>query len=183
LKNVLLEQIPGRRHSHIVRFALFFALVLFLFSTPVRAETHDAEHALKQKLVQWLEQGWSHKAGDPPFDFQSKVGFFYSRSPSDVILFDELDPNKTVHRSAESHGAVWGKMLGGTNFTTSVIDGPHLVLSGDLAAATVIYRVNIQAADGVQTADVIGNFVLRKGAEGWKIIREHGSALPPQKAK
>lgn len=127
----------------------------------------------------WILKGWEHHPGDPPFSFREKLGRFYDWSASDVMLFDDFDPERRVARSAAAYGAIWEPIFRGNRSARhTVTDGPDVAPgSGDLTASSLEFTALIEPRDGKPVGiRTRSDLVWRCGAQGWKIVREHNSS-------
>lgn len=131
----------------------------------------------------WILTGWEYKASDGPFHFRQKLGAYYDFSSPDVVLYDDFDPEHRVVRSAEAYGAVWEPNFAPLRSAQhGVALGPFVTYSGELATSTLQFVARLEKKDGTVTGiRTHSSLVWRRGAAGWKIIREHNSSviIPP----
>jgi ketosteroid isomerase-like protein len=127
----------------------------------------------------WILTGWEKRAGDPPWEFDAKLGRFYDGSSDAVHLYDDFDPAHRVARSAAEYAAIWTPPFTALRSAHhAVIDGPDVLLgTGDLATSTLEFAARLEAADrkiiGIRTRSTT---VWRCRGGAWKIVREHNSS-------
>lgn len=173
----------GSRRRGYVTCLLQIATVIMSASTlgsvAMAASPSVDRRAISKLTQEWLTQGWRHLAEDPAFDFKTRLGRFYDWTAKDVYLFDDFDPQKRIARSPADYGAVWNAALPALKtFSNRVIGEPDIQVAGDLAVETVIYEITFELGDGkVRQNRILDTVVWRRGAAGWKIIREQGSGL------
>lgn len=127
----------------------------------------------------WILQGWEYHPGDPQFGFREKLGRFYDWSASDVVLFDDFDPQRRVARTAAAYGAIWEPIFRGNRSARhTVSDGPDVATgTGDLAASSLEFTALIEPTDGKPVGiRTRSDLVWRCRPAGWKIMREHNSS-------
>ncbi|HOO22022.1 MAG TPA: nuclear transport factor 2 family protein [Kiritimatiellia bacterium] len=132
---------------------------------------------IKRLATEWLEVGWRHMPGDPPFNFKRQLSKFYDWESKDVYLFDDIDPQKRVARSPGAYGAIWDEMLQGWNFSNKVEPINDVLVSGDIAVAPVFYNITVDLGKEILKSRILSMVTFRRTADGWKIIREQGSGL------
>lgn len=162
--------------------ALTAALSLALWGRAARpAEDPAATVAALHR--NWILTGWEYQASDGPFSFRQKLGAYYDFSAPDVVLYDNFDPQHRIVRSAVAYGAVWEPNFAALRSAYhGVALGPFVACSGDLAASTLQFVARLEKKDGSVTGiRTLSSLVWRRGAAGWKIIREHNSSviIPP----
>ncbi|MCG8923064.1 nuclear transport factor 2 family protein [Lentzea sp. CC55] len=120
--------------------------------------------------------GWDRREGDEPFDFRRVFGEFYDFGAPDVRLYDDFDPEHRVATSAAAYGEIWTPAFQGmTSAHHAVDDGPHVLVSGDLAASTLRFAARIATPDAVTDIRTTTSLVWRRTPDGWRIVREHNS--------
>ena len=84
---------------------------------------------------EWIMTGWEKRTGDAPFDFRTKLGKYYDWSSTDVLLYDDLAPERRMARSAEAYGAMWTPIfVSQREVRHAVVDGPDAIIGGELDA-------------------------------------------------
>lgn len=140
----------------------------------------DSSGSVADLHKEWILVGWDKKAGDPPFDFRSKLGKYYDLTSPDVLLYDDFEPQHRVARSADEYGSFWAQPFTQLRSARhSVVDGPAVVAGKDLATSALEFAAALETADG----KIIGirarsTLVWRCHGDGWKIVREHNSSRP-----
>ncbi|ANF57600.1 nuclear transport factor 2 family protein [Halotalea alkalilenta] len=125
---------------------------------------------------EWIMVGWEKHRGDS-FDFRERLGHLYHWDSSDVVLYDNYDPQHRVGRSASEWASLWtGPFNELREARHSVMDGPDVIDGGRLAASTLEFAARLETAQG----EIIGNrartsLVWECTSDGWKIVREHTS--------
>jgi ketosteroid isomerase-like protein len=127
---------------------------------------------------EWILVGWEKKPGDGPLNFREKLGKYYNWSAPDVILYDDFEPKRRVAHSAAEYGSFWEPPFTALRSARHrVVDGPHVLVSGNLAASTLQFAARLEGGDGKVTGiRTFTSLAWRKGGDGWKIIREHNSS-------
>lgn len=126
----------------------------------------------------WIEDGWRHQAQAAPFDFDQQLGRYYDRGV-DLILHDNADPELRIATSAARYRAVWNDLIPRLRSLDNRLTAPPDVLaSADLAVVTLRFESRFEAADGsIKIVPTLATLVWRRTETGWRIVREHGSAL------
>ncbi|HEV7334329.1 MAG TPA: hypothetical protein VGO06_00050 [Bosea sp. (in: a-proteobacteria)] len=134
---------------------------------------------------EWIMTGWEKRTGDAPFDFKTKLGKYYDWSSTDVLLYDDLAPERRMARSAEAYGAMWTPIfVSQREVRHAVVDGPDAIIGGELATSTLEFAARLEAGDGrISGIRDRSTLVWRCGAEGWRIVREHNSSYPVDRAE
>lgn len=134
---------------------------------------------------EWIMVGWEKHVGDAPFDFREKLGLFYDWSGSDVLLYDDLAPGRQMAKSAAAYGEMWTPIFSSQREVRhSVVDGPDALVGGELATSTLEFAARLEGPDGaVNGIRDRSTLAWRCGAEGWKIVREHNSSYPVDRAE
>lgn len=142
------------------------------------AECNEARH-VADLIREWVEVGWRHLESDPPFNFHDRLEKFYDWSSPDVVLFDNLDPEKRINYSAKDYAAIWDASLPSLKkLTNELVGEPAVYVSGNLAIVEVSFITRFQLVDGTDhEAPTFSSLVWRKSEKGWRIIREHGTGL------
>lgn len=145
----------------------------------VGTQSEDAAR-IRALICRWVTDGWHLERGQK-FNFRRLLESYYDWDSADVILHDTADPNRTVTRSAAEYAAVWDIALATlVALDNTVIDGPHVTVSGDVAVADVCFRSRFEFGNGdVDVAPTRSSLALRRKGNCWLIFREHGSALDP----
>ncbi|WP_375437323.1 YybH family protein [uncultured Hymenobacter sp.] len=142
------------------------------------AHTSDDQAAVAALHREWILVGWEKKAGDGPLNFREKLGKYYSWSAPDVLLYDDFEPQRRVAHSATEYGSFWEPPF--TKLRSAhhrVVDGPHVVVSGNLATSVLQFVARLEGSDGKITGiRTYTSLVWRQEKDGWKIIREHNSS-------
>ncbi|MFB8282305.1 YybH family protein [Nocardia colli] len=138
-----------------------------------RMETVAAEH------VRWL-WGWDRKQGDPPFDLRAIQGEFYDWEAEDLLLYDDADPEHRVARSAEEYRSLWEPVFDQLVAADHrLADGPHVLVSGDLAVSRLVFIARLISADGTETGlRATSSLTWRCDANGWRIVWDHTTSVP-----
>ncbi|WP_338763377.1 nuclear transport factor 2 family protein [Nocardia vulneris] len=128
--------------------------------------------------LRWL-WGWDRKPGDPPFDFRAVQGEFYDWAAEDVLLYDDADPEHRVARSAEEYRSRWEPVFDQLVAADHrLADGPHVLMSGDLAASRLVFIARLVSADGTETGlRATSSLTWRRGVAGWRIVWDHTSSV------
>lgn len=135
-------------------------------------------------VIDWVTRGWHLERGEA-FDFRKRLGRFYDWESDAVLLHDNADAGCTLNRSAAEYAALWDRTLVKlTALSNTIDDGPHVVVSGDLAVADVCFTTRFEFdGDHVDIAPTRSSLALRRKGPHWTIFREHGSALRPSCSK
>lgn len=136
---------------------------------------------IRELITEWALVGWRHLETDPPYVFRDRLGKFYDWESSDVILHDNADAQRRVTTSAAEYAAIWDEMVPSLKTLSNRLLGePDIMVEGNLALVSVKFASRFEGADGtVDEAPTLSSLVLRRGPDGWKIFREHGSSLVP----
>lgn len=136
---------------------------------------------IRELITEWALVGWRHLETDPQYVFRDRLGKFYDWESSEVILHDNADAQRRVTTSATEYGAIWDEMVPSLKTLSNRLLGePDIMVEGDLALVSVKFASRFESADGtVDEAPTLSSLVLRRGPDGWKIFREHGSSLVP----
>ncbi|MEU7141474.1 nuclear transport factor 2 family protein [Nocardia sp. NPDC046473] len=128
--------------------------------------------------VRWL-WGWDRQQGDPPFDLRAVQGEFYDWDAEDVLLYDDADPEHRVARSAEEYRSLWEPVFERLVAADHrLADGPHVLVSGDLAASRLVFLARLVSADGTETGlRATSSLTWRRAAAGWRIVWDHTSSV------
>jgi len=123
--------------------------------------------------------GWERSDGDGPFSFGETFAQYYDWDSTDVLLYDDFDPQHRVAASALGYGAIWEPIFNTVRNANHVIaDGPHAVLSADLAASSLVFLARIEPLTGdISLIRTTTALVWRRTTDGWRIIREHNSTV------
>jgi len=165
---------------------LLFAVALS--SLPVAAQTTGTGSAAGtcaatgpasagERHREWIMVGWEKRRGDPPFDFNARLGHFYHPDSGDMRLYDDFDPQQRVARSAGEWAEVWTEPFTALRAARhAVMDGPDVIGDHELAASTLEFAARLETAD----AEIAGvrarsSLVWQCTADGWRIVREHTS--------
>ncbi len=162
--------------------ALTAALSLALWARAAR-HAEDPVATVAALHRNWILTGWEYQASDGLFNFRQKLGAYYDFSLSDVVLYDDFDPQHRIVRSAAAYGAVWEPNFAALRSAHhGVALGPFVTYSGELATSTLQFVARLEKKDGSVTGiRTLSSLVWRRGATGWKIIQEHNSSviIPP----
>jgi hypothetical protein len=132
------------------------------------------------KLAQdWVEAGWRHTPSEP-FNFRARLERFYDWSSEGTQFFDDFDRKRRVNMNVAQYAAIWDEVIPGMRRLTNVMVGhPRTLVSSDLAVMSVRFITSFVTAEGEEgRAHTLSSLVWRRSADGWRIIREHGSGLP-----
>jgi len=133
------------------------------------------ERLIADLHVRWVF-GWERNEGDAPFDFRCTFGELYDFDSPDLRLYDNFDPEQRVATTATGYGSIWepqfDRMVSAHH---AVDDGPHVLVSHDLAASTLAFVARITTPDGVTDIRTTTSLVWRRTPDGWRIVREHNS--------
>lgn len=134
--------------------------------------------AVAERHRSWVF-GWERHEDDAPFGFDRTFGDYYDHSFEAVILYDDFDPQHRVARHPSEYGAIWEPGFNGLRSAHHlVVDGPHVVSSGELAASTLVFVARLESLEGRVTGiHTTTSLVWRATESGWKIIREHNSSV------
>lgn len=128
---------------------------------------------------QWVEIGWRHSA-EEPFDFRHRLQNFYDWSPDGTQFFDDFDPERRICTEAAQYAAIWDKRIPASlqTLTNVTLCDPSTLVSGDLAVMSVQFMTSFKTTEGISgKSHTLSSLVWRRFPQGWRIIREHGSAL------
>jgi len=131
-------------------------------------------------LVQdWVEIGWRHTP-EAPFNFRERLEHFYDWSFEGTQFFDDFDQKRRVNMNVAHYAAIWDEVIPRMRRLTNVLVGrPSTLVSSDLAVTSVQFITSFVTAEGEEgRAHTLSSLVWRRSADGWRIIREHGSGLP-----
>ncbi|MBU8826312.1 nuclear transport factor 2 family protein [Mycolicibacterium goodii] len=144
----------------------------------------DNAAAIRAFISRWVTVGWHLERGEK-FDFRRLLESYYDWDSADVLLHDNADPDRTLSRSAAEYATIWDTTLKKlVTLDNTVIDGPYVTVSGDLAVADVCFRSRFEFDNGdVDVVPTRSTLALRRRGEHWLIFREHGSALSPANGK
>lgn len=150
-------------------------------TSPQQANTESEDVAQVRAFVsRWVTDGWHLERGQT-FEFRRLLKAYYDWDSADVLLHDNADPDRTLCRSAAEYATLWDNTLTKlVALDNTVLDGPHVAVSGDLAVADVCFRSRFEFDGGdVDVVPTRSTLALRRKGELWLIFREHGSALSP----
>ncbi len=146
-------------------------------ATPACASNGDVSVSALSR--EWILVGWERKAGDGPLNFREKLGRFYDWSASDVVLYDDFDPQHRVVRSPAEYGAIWEPGFSALKTAHHrLLSGPFVLASGNLAVATFQWAARLEGRDGKVTGlRSFSTLTWRCTGDDWKIVREHNSSV------
>lgn len=147
-----------------------------------QSDSSQSDVTVLNKLVRdWVETGWRHTP-EEPFDFRGRLERFYDWSFEGTQFFDDFDQKRRVNQDVAQYAAIWDEVIPRMRRLTNVMVGqPSTLVSSDLAVMSVQFVTSFVTAEGEEgRADTLSSLVWRRSADGWRIIREHGSALPSQ---
>lgn len=123
--------------------------------------------------------GWERNLGDAPFSFRERLGSFYDWSFEGVMLYDDFDPEHRVAQSPAEYGEIFEPIIGSTrNLNHRIADGPHVLVSGGLAASRLVFEARIETGEGeLMGIRTTTSLVWRLTDDGWRIVREHNSTV------
>lgn len=126
---------------------------------------------------EWILVGWEKHRGDPPFDFQQRLGRFYHWDSQDVRLYDDFDPQHRVARSATEWASIWTPPFTALiEARHSVMDGPDVISDQRLATSTLEFAARLETeVDVIVGVRARSSLVWSCTPAGWKIVREHTS--------
>ena len=135
---------------------------------------------LNKMARDWVETGWRHTF-DEPFDFRMRLGRFYDWSADGTRFFDDFDQQRRVNHHVAQYAAIWDGFIPRMKRLTNIMVGePSTLVSSDLAVMSVQFVTSFIATDGHEgRAHTLSSLVWHRTPDGWRIIREHGSALNP----
>jgi ketosteroid isomerase-like protein len=152
-------------------------------ASPLAQERLEKQEVLSRAEVDararaWIEQGWTHPTHGAPFDFERQLSSFYEQGP-DLLLHDNADPAMRVVVSAADYASIWNELIPPLrSLNNRLLAEPDILVSGDLAVSTLRFESRFELADGsVRQVPTLATLVWRRTGDGWRIIREHGSAL------
>jgi ketosteroid isomerase-like protein len=127
---------------------------------------------------EWILEGWDRKATDGAFNFREKLGKYYDLSSPDVMLYDDVDPERRVVRNPSAYGAIWEPLFSAMRTAEHRLSiAPAVLVSGNLAAVNLQFIGRLTGQDGKITGiRTFTSLTWRCTAEGWKIVREHNSS-------
>ena len=144
---------------------------------PLNTVPQTDKAVIRSLINDWLIVGWRHLPTDPPFSFAARLSKYYDWSAKDLYLFDDFDEQKRVARSPAEYGAIWDAALPSMKLLSNKVLGQDILVSGNLAVDTVNYEITIDTGSGPSKRSTLDTVVLRRGPQGWKIIREQGAVL------
>jgi hypothetical protein len=133
----------------------------------------DAER-IRDLHIQWI-WGWD-KAPGASWDFRQVQGRFYDWTFDGCRLYDDMDPELRIVRSAEEYRSIWEPVFQAVREAKHGIeDGPEVLVSGDLASSWLVFIARIIAADGSTTVIRTHNSLVwrRSVPDGWSIVGDH----------
>jgi hypothetical protein len=129
---------------------------------------------------EWILVGWEKHPGDPPFDFEAKLGRFYDleATPAEASFYDDFDPQHRLLASARSYGDIWQVPFTSLRSAEHGISmAPKVLRDGSLAAVTMQFVARLITGDGeVIGIRTLSSLTWRCSEKGWKIVREHNSS-------
>lgn len=145
-------------------------------------QNSQSDIIILNNLVQdWVETGWRHTP-EAPFNFRERLERFYDWSSEGTQFFDDFDQKRRVNRNVAQYAAIWDEVIPRMRRLTNILVGrPSTLVSSDLAVTSVQFITSFVTAEGEEgRAHTLSSLVWRRSANGWRIIREHGSGLPSQ---
>lgn len=136
----------------------------------------EAVDRVRKRHSDWILE-WDKQPGDPPFDMRRKFGSYYSWESDQVVLYDTFEPQHRVARSAEEYGSFWAEPFTALRSARHrVLDGPDVIVSGDLAASTMEFAARLESGDR-RVVGIRARSSIVWTCEGgcWRIVREHNS--------
>jgi hypothetical protein len=81
------------------------------------------------------------------------------------VLYDDFDPQRRVVRSPAAYGAIWEQPFSALQSAEHrVVSGPSVLVSGDLATATLEFAARLTGGDGKVTGiRTFSSLVWRRG--------------------
>lgn len=126
---------------------------------------------------QWILEGWERRAGDPTFRFDEKLGPYYSPA-TDLHIYDSLDPQHRVARSAAEYRDTWEATFNGLRSARhAVTDEPNvLMLAEGFASTTLEFVARLETLEGQVTGARARSAIVWRCEEGrWRIVREQNA--------
>jgi hypothetical protein len=144
---------------------------------PVTDST-SSTHPVAELQYRWIFR-WDRTEGDPEFSFERNLADLYDFDADDLILYDDFEPGHRVARTAREYGTFWNEPFNSLRRARhSVVDGPSVVVSDDIAASRMVFIAALEPGGG----EPIGirattSSVWRNTPQGWRIFREHTSTV------
>lgn len=147
-------------------------------NTNEAASVAIGEEAVAGLHREWVF-GWERNAGDAPFSFRETFDRFYDWSFEAVMLYDDFDPEHRVAHSPAEYGEIFEPIIGSTrNLNHRIADGPHVLVSGGLAASRLVFEARIETGEGeLMGIRTTTSLVWHLADDGWRIVREHNSTV------
>ncbi|SDG00934.1 Ketosteroid isomerase homolog [Sinosporangium album] len=143
--------------------------------TTTQAETQNVA-ALQRD---WIFE-WDKAEGPDPREFRTVFDRYYDFD-TDVILFDEADPQRRTFRSVAEYGeAFWPTFMTMQSAVHAIAEGPEVLVSGDFASGWMIFIAILKAADGEVTSVRCRNSHVWRRTEDrdWHIVRDQTIVEP-----
>jgi ketosteroid isomerase-like protein len=141
---------------------------------PVRAAGADDVRALH---LGWL-WGWDKEPGAGHWDFQEIQGSYYNWDLDTLRLYDDMDPEHRVVRTAREYQAIWEPTFNSLRSAVHRLeDGPEITRSGDLAVSRLVFIARLVVADGsIVDIRTHNTLIWRHLGGSWKIVGDHTSS-------
>lgn len=126
---------------------------------------------------QWILEGWERREGDPPFRFDEKLGHFYSPA-TDLHIYDSLDPQHRVSRSAAAYRDTWEATFNGLKSARhAVTEAPNVLMLGEgFASTTLEFVARLETPQGQVTGARARSAIVWRCESGrWRIVREQNA--------
>jgi len=150
--------------------------------------TGDTEHRSAAEVAalqrEWIF-GWDRVEGDPLRAFADVFGRYYDFD-ADVLLFDDADPERRTHRRVADYAdAFWPTFSALRSARHAIAEEPEVLVSGDLAAARMVFVAVLVSAEGEATRLRCYNSQVwgRTDASGWHILRDQTAIYPISQAE
>lgn len=91
------------------------------------------------------------------------------------MLYDDLDPQHRLVRSAAAYGAIWEPSFSALRSARHRVSRePAVLVVDNLASSVLQFEARLESRDGqVTSIRTLSSLVWRATPGGWKIVREH----------
>jgi ketosteroid isomerase-like protein len=127
--------------------------------------------------LRWL-WGWDKEPGGGHWNFREIQGAHYDWDLDTLRLYDDMDPEHRIVRSAGEYQAIWEPTFNSLRSAVHRLeDGPEIVRSGELAVSRLVFIARLVVADGtVVDIRTHNTLVWQWLGDDWKIVGDHTSS-------
>jgi ketosteroid isomerase-like protein len=154
----------------------------------MRTDENDSDRASAREVAalqrDWIF-GWDRVEGEPARAFEEVFGRYYDFD-ADVLLFDDADPERRTHRRVADYAdAFWPTFSALRSARHAIAEEPEVLVSGDLAAARMVFIAELIGGNGEVTRLRCYNSQVwrRADAAGWHIVRDQTAIYPISEAE